>query len=186
MTDVIAKNCIFCLTNPFIVILWQAIHVFSAIFQIMEQPSLIHATSEGNVSQYSSSITVSYLDKEGNVMKIANTREFFQIVIPRSPNLPIEEPTPVHPVIPAREWEHLHYHAFSRNDTDNSVHIRILPDNPDVQLLAFVRFGAFPNITLKKWDFMQLIPSNMALKGEKETYYLVCIILRNVSYFIGA
>lgn len=111
----------------------------------------------------SSTISVNFYDANGKSMSIPSMSKPCALEIPRDPQQAVPAATPItNAVIPDRASSYLFYHSFNVTDNDQSIHIRIIPHDPKVQIHVYVRFGAFPDLANKTWDFFQPSPLNLA------------------------
>ena len=126
-----------------------------------------HASSDGQVHSLSSTITVDFFNSSGSTIDITAMKKPCQLVIPRDPNLVVSPPVPINnPVIPKRDTDYLFYHSFNVSEKDPSIHIRIVPNDSSVQYHVYVKFGAFPNLVNKTWDYFQSVPIKMSMTSK--------------------
>lgn len=125
--------------------------------------------------------------EDGSHVGISDSEEDIEIVILRDAATVTGEAMEAKPSIAPRNNEYLFYHRSSLEAKDSSIHVQFRPHNNSVQYLVFLRFDDFPNITLGKWDAMQLVPSSMSKAGEPSSFHLsfveICMSVHAVKFW---
>jgi len=104
-------------------------------------------------------------DDTGTEIAINSLVDPISITLPRDENAPKPDGTFQEPYIPVRPGE---YFAFSYFDVpkNEALQVKMIPEDPNVQILIVFKCDNFPNITTGENDEVCMVPHKMALAGD--------------------
>lgn len=122
---------------------------------------LTHISNKESVSTDISTIDVSILDVDGKDMSIKNTSEPISIELELDPKTTEGKATKINPKLGRQS---LFLHKFNVTLAYSDINIEVVPENPEVQLIGFLRYEKAPNFTKDdtSYDYHFLFPKKMS------------------------
>lgn len=115
------------------------------------------------MSPITGSVSVGFYDENNELLTFENTKKPIDFRLPMDPELHNLTGIELDPFIPPKPFEDLFYFTINVIEKLGSIYIEFnyKKMDKDLQVLNFIKFGGFPNITTRDWDMMQLIPKSM-------------------------
>ncbi|CAD5112526.1 DgyrCDS1737 [Dimorphilus gyrociliatus] len=129
---------------------------------------LTHVSNKDSVPPSISTIDVSILDSDGKEIPIRNSSEKIKLELELDPKTDDVKAAYINAKLGKQS---LLLHKFNVNLSDSNINMEVIPDNPKVQFIGFLRYEKAPNFTETdvSFDYHFLFPSKLsdAIKNYK-------------------
>ncbi|ESO89018.1 hypothetical protein LOTGIDRAFT_228960 [Lottia gigantea] len=144
----------------------------SLVLQFLQTASLPYKYSEhsDDLGPTTNGLVIDIFDENGNPQIIKDLATPFEFTIEKDKNSPPTEFKTADPFIV--KWDYLYYHKMNISKKGASLHVQFNVQDISLKFLVLVRFGDFPSIPEKLFDFMGIIPDNSAVDPYRYTYFL--------------